>query len=297
MALRKEISSASKIKFTIVKVIDKTNRHDTIHFEISDELSDFKNDIIQNELVKMTLSERQDVNDQRDSDENMQVVDESAKSQYFFQDNNPLGKKYTTTRIKSRNFLPNTVYVGINNEGFYNENFIFDVHLLVTKNLNPFSLDKNKHEMIYMLWKACMPQRFYKHICKQKNFLYLNSKNVMQPKVLEIINDFLNENKENYKDLRNNLSSYKSIFHYVYSNVFPEIYCSTEWGSFDLKSNFHIIFKTYKAKKQLEIPLGKNPESHETIRNETSVFEEKPIEVDDFEIKEVHVKERVEKRK
>ena len=212
MALRKGISSASKIKFTIVKVIDKTNRHDPIHFEISDELSDFKNDIVQNELVKMTLSERQDVNDQTDSNENMQVVDGSAKSQYFFQDDNPLAKKYTTTRIKSRNFLSNTAYVGINNEDFYNENFIFDVHLLVTKNLNPFSLDKNKHEMIYMLWKACMPQRFYKHICKQKNFLYLNSKNVMQPKVLEIINDFLNENKENYKDLRNNLSSYKSIF-------------------------------------------------------------------------------------
>ena len=39
-----------------------------------------------------------------------------------------------------------------NKENFYNENFIF----AVTKNLNPFSLDrkladKNKHEMIYML--------------------------------------------------------------------------------------------------------------------------------------------------
>ena len=50
-----------------------------------------------------------------------------------------------------------------------NEGFVFDVYLLVTKNLNPFWLnrklgDKNKHEMIYMLWKECMPQRFYQHI-------------------------------------------------------------------------------------------------------------------------------------
>ena len=47
MDLRKETSSsASKIKFSIVKAIDKTNRHDTIYSEISDKLSDFKNDIL-----------------------------------------------------------------------------------------------------------------------------------------------------------------------------------------------------------------------------------------------------------
>ena len=39
------------------------------------------------------------------------------------------------------------------------------------------------------------------------------------------------------------------MFQYVYSNVFPEIYCATEKRDFDLKSNFHIIFKTYKDKK------------------------------------------------
>ena len=90
-------------------------------------------------------------------------MDESPKSQDFFQDNNnTLGKRYTMTRIKSRNFLSNIAYVGINKEDYYNENFVFDMYLLVTKNLNPFSLDrkvadKMKHEMIYMLWKECMP--------------------------------------------------------------------------------------------------------------------------------------------
>ena len=74
-------------------------------------------------------------------------MDESAKSQDFFQHNNnmTLGKRYTTTWIKSRNFC-----VGINKEDYYHENFVFDVYLLLTKNLNPFSLDrkladKNKH--------------------------------------------------------------------------------------------------------------------------------------------------------
>ena len=46
-----------------------------------------------NKLVKMTLSERQHVNNQTDGDGSLQVVDESAKSQDFFQNNHPLGKK------------------------------------------------------------------------------------------------------------------------------------------------------------------------------------------------------------
>ena len=45
--------------------------------------------------------------------------------------------------------------------------------------------------MISILWKECMPQRFYKHICKDENFLYLNRKNVLQPKVSETITEFL----------------------------------------------------------------------------------------------------------
>ena len=54
-------------------------------------------------------------------------MDELAKSQDFFQDNNAIRKKYTTTRIKSRNFLSNIAYLGINKEDYYNKNFIFDI--------------------------------------------------------------------------------------------------------------------------------------------------------------------------
>ena len=140
------------------------------------------------ELVKVTLSEKQALTEQTDS--NVEMIDESAKSQDSFQDNKPSERKYTTTRIKSRNFLSNIAYVGINKEDFYNENFIFDVYLLVTKNLNLFLLDrklgdKNKHEMIYMVWKECMPQRFYQHICKEKNVFTLTVKMFYNQKYLK----------------------------------------------------------------------------------------------------------------
>ena len=196
-------------------------------------------------------------------------------------------------------------YVGINKEDFYNENFIFDIYLLVTKNLNPFSLDRklnnpNKHEMICMIWKECMPVAFYKFICKSSIWI---ERNVLQPKVSEIVKsvksvtNFLKENEKKYVLLRKNLSQYKSIFQYVYSNVYPEIYCGTERWGFDLKNTFHIVFKTYKDKKKIE-QLGKNPQNYENNHAETCVFEQKPVKIDDFnKDEEKEVKESVEKRK
>ena len=75
--------------------------------------------------------------------------------------------KYSTTRIKSRNFLSNIAYTGINKNDFYNESFILDVYVLIVKNSNPFSLNrkmshKMKHKMVYMLWRECIPSEFYR---------------------------------------------------------------------------------------------------------------------------------------
>ena len=42
-----------------------------------------------------------------EENDKVQNIDESAKSQDFFQDNKGVKIKYTTTRIKSRNFLTN----------------------------------------------------------------------------------------------------------------------------------------------------------------------------------------------
>ena len=63
-----------------------------------------------------------------------------------------------TLQLALNLFLSNIAYVGINKEDYYNEKFVFGVYVLITKNLNPFLLDrsladKTKHEMIYMLWK------------------------------------------------------------------------------------------------------------------------------------------------
>lgn len=125
------------------------------------------------ELVKTNLTEKQMITDNNNTDNTVEIIvmDESPKSPDFFQDNKSVknaGGKYTKTGIKSRNFQSNISYVGTKKEDPYNENVIYDIYLLITNNQNPFLLDRklskqNKHEMIYMITKECMPANFYKH--------------------------------------------------------------------------------------------------------------------------------------
>ena len=73
-----------------------------------------------------------------------------------------MGKKSTNTLIKSTIFLSSISYMGVNKEDFYNKNFVSNIYTLITKNLNPFSLDRklsdqNKYELIDMPWKECVP--------------------------------------------------------------------------------------------------------------------------------------------
>ena len=91
----------------------------------------------------------------------LQDKDESAKNQDFLQNNNVIEKKfilrlYTTTKIKARISLSNIAYNSVNDLTTLNRNFCFDVYVLVTKNLNPLSLereitDQSKNEATYML--------------------------------------------------------------------------------------------------------------------------------------------------
>ena len=122
-----------------------------------------------------------------------------------------------TTCSKSRNFLSNILSNSVNDTDIFHRNFCFDVHVLLTKNLNPFSLerkilDQNKHEATYMIRKECLPPEFYKFICKQENFSYLNRKNVLHPRIADIVWRFICKGENNYKKLRENLRIYKKHF-------------------------------------------------------------------------------------
>ena len=141
-----------------------------------------------------------------------------------------------------------------------------------------------KHEMVCMLWRECIPSEFYRYICEDENSKYLNGRDVSQPGVLEIVSSFIDQGKENLRMLQKHLAKYKDIFQYVYSDVFPEIYAASEKRGIDLKSSFHILFKTYPNRMVIrQHQLAKNPSSYEIKNKENCEFEQKPIKnFDDF---------------
>ena len=113
-------------------------------------------------------------------------------------------KPYSTTRIKSKNFLPNISYTVVKEEDLYDRNFVFDVYVLVAKNLNLLSLERKifdvkNRKMICMLWDECVDQTFYKHICQKDNFMHLNGKNVLYPHAAEIVWEYLEKNENNFE--------------------------------------------------------------------------------------------------
>ena len=69
-------------------------------------------------------------------------------------------KPFNTTRIKSRNFLTNISYNRVKEEDLFNKSFVFDIYVLATKNINPFSLEREIFDvedqgMINMFWGDC----------------------------------------------------------------------------------------------------------------------------------------------
>ena len=127
--------------------------------------------------------------------------------------------------------------------------------------------------MVYMLWRECIHIVFYRHICEEKNFVYLNGRDVGQPGALEIVGNFINQGKENLRLLQEHLVQFKDIYQYVYSHVFPEIYTASEKRGFDLKSNFH-IFKSYRDKILVRQTAKQSNYQNNIERFE---YEQKPI--------------------
>ena len=167
---------------------------------------------------------------------------------------------------------------------YFNLLIFYSIFILLVKNLNPFSLqrkvsDKLKHEMMHMLWRECNPVEFYRYICEDDNFKYLNGRDVSQQGVLKIVGKFIDQGKDHLRLLQKSLAHYKDSYQYVYSHVFPEIYSISEERGIDLRSNFHIIFKAYRDKLAMrQQQLAKQPINYAVNqKQEQCEFEQKPM--------------------
>ena len=203
-------------------------------------------------------------------------------------------KPYTSSRIKTRNFLSNISYTDVKSEDFADNNFTFGTITLLTKNINPFLLerkivDAKDRDIIYMLWDECIEKTFYKHICENDNFIYLNGKNVLYSKTAQIVLHYLNKDASNIVRQRKCLQNHMKTIQFVYSRCFPEIYSLIDKRGINLKSEFLLTFKLWKDKKKF-LTINTNEKKSE---NEEAL--EKNIEEDEKFIKEL--KEKKLKRK
>ena len=191
-------------------------------------------------------------------------------------------KPYTSTRIKARNFLSNIAYAGVRDQDFIDNNFVFDVVVLLTKNLNPFSLERKtidvkNRDIIYMFWDEFTERSFYRHICDGENFLYLNSKNVLYPKTAQMVLDYLNKDPTNIIWLRRCLQKKKkkNIVQFVCLRCFPEIYSLVDKREIHLKGEFWLSYKVWKNKKIQILRKNRSTRRDEVdIANETKKHED-----------------------
>ena len=146
-------------------------------------------------------------------------------------------------------------YNGVKEEDLFDRSFAFDIYVLTIKNINPFSLERKifdvkDREMINMFWEDCNEPSFYKHIYQPDNFLYLNGKNVIYPRVAEIVMNYIEADNKNFDKLKRKLIENKKIFQFVYSSVYPEVYSFVKKRGVDMRNNFHLKFKEWKDRKK-----------------------------------------------
>ena len=134
-----------------------------------------------------------------------------------------------------------------------------------------------------MLWDECIGKTFYKHICENDNFIYLNGKNVLYSKTTQIVLDYLSKDASNIVRLRECLQNHLKTVQFVYSRCFPEIYFLIDKRGVNLKSEFLLTFKLWKDKKFSTISTNeKKSEDEQPL--------EKKIEEDEKLIKQLQEK-------
>ena len=77
----------------------------------------------------------------------------------------PTRKRYSTKKLKARNFLTNIAYRRHKKSNFSNGNFVIDFYSFLLQNVNPLMTDRkfdneNDGQCVKMLGRKCLPQQF-----------------------------------------------------------------------------------------------------------------------------------------
>ena len=166
-------------------------------------------------------------------------------------------KKYSSTKVKARNFLTNISYNGIKNKDYENRTFVIDIFAYMILYFNPYNVNGKfetdlERSYINILWSQLLPQNFYIFVAKKENIQLLNKKNAKFQDAVEIIKLFIenadNENttqEEQYNILKRYLTSYIKMYQFIFSNLFPKYYSKFNARGIENNIEFTSYYSNY----------------------------------------------------
>ena len=223
-------------------------------------------------------------------------------------------KKYSSTKIKARNFLTNVSYSGVKNGDFENRSFVLDIFAYLILYFNPYNLDEKfetevEKDYVNILWSMLLPANFYNFVSREENIKSLNKTNAKFQEALENVKVFIeNADKEGltqeqqYNSLKEYLTSYAKMYQLIFGNLFPKYFSKIDNYGINAKIEFSTFYKNYLNKKTVadwdkqnqywEEIISKNKETQSSSLelNDNSEIEEKKVEV--ITIKEEPIDEK-----
>ena len=129
-------------------------------------------------------------------------------------------------------------------------NFVINIFLFLTQNLNPTGLDRKlemplERDYVKMIWDSCVPHKFSRFIYQNENFTELSHPYITHQKANNIILKFAEEDAQNIDLLKSALRDHLQTIQFVHSLHFPKIYHRTNSFGINNKSHFDFIFTNF----------------------------------------------------
>ena len=169
--------------------------------------------------------------------------------------------KYSSTKVKARNFLTNISYSGIKNKDYHNKSFDIDIFSFLILYLNPFYLERKfetiiERDYINVLWSFLMPETLYNFICKDENVKTLNKIKIKFPHAIEIINLFIEDEsigtqEQQFNTLKEFLIKNAKIYQFIFGNLFPKCFARIDDYGIQSKTTFNFHYRNYLSQKNV----------------------------------------------
>ena len=191
-------------------------------------------------------------------------------------------QRYSTTKVKVRNFLTNIAYRRYKKPDFENSNFVIDVYSFLLQNLNPLMIDRkfdndNDRQCIKTLWQKFMSRQFCRYIFLYDNFLALTQMEITYQKANAVVKEFLKRHPHKLNSLKENLAENAKIIQYIYATLFPKYYSRNNKFDMQNKSLVDLAYRewisnTAVEKNKEKLQLAKDPNNYSRSEKNISEF-------------------------